>query len=173
MTKDPTKEASSKEQIRRYKRHLIGRVYMSGVERDAARVKANAEIFTPKKLVRKLAKKVGLKDIQNPKKRIIDTSCGDGQFLAYILYRRLKAGVPLQDALRTIYGIEKVEDNVNMCKERLLCGHGGNKRVRDIVDRNIVCADALTYHRRFDGTPPSDEDLEGPGKLLVIMNDEE
>jgi hypothetical protein len=23
----------------------------------------------------------------------------------------------------------------------------------DILDTNIVCADALTYHYRFDGTP--------------------
>jgi hypothetical protein len=23
----------------------------------------------------------------------------------------------------------------------------------DILDKNIVCADALTYHYRFDGTP--------------------
>jgi hypothetical protein len=49
-------------------------------------------------------------------------------------------------------------DNVELCRERLLCGRDDLKH---IVEQNIVCADALTYHYRFDGTAPdvTDRDL--------------
>ena len=29
------------------------------------------------------------------------------------------------------------------------------KEIWNILDKNIVCADALTYHYRFDVTPPT------------------
>jgi hypothetical protein len=46
-----------------------------------------------------------------------------------------------------------MEDNVKLCKERL-AGPNPTQQILDILDRNIVCADALKYHYRFDGTPP-------------------
>jgi hypothetical protein len=39
-----------------------------------------------------------------------------------------------------------------LCKERL-AGPNPTPEILDILDKNIVCADALTYHYRFDGTP--------------------
>ena len=44
-----------------------------------------------------------------------------------------------------------MQDNVDLCRERLLCGQ---EHLRHIVEKNIVCADALRYHYRFDGTDP-------------------
>jgi hypothetical protein len=44
-------------------------------------------------------------------------------------------------------------DNVKLCQERLLCG---KTELQHIVDNNIVEADSLKYHYRFDGSPPYD-----------------
>lgn len=67
-------------------------------------------------------------------------------------------GHSFEQALSTIYGVDLMPDNVQLCQDRLLCGR---EDLRHIVEQNIVCADALTYHYRFDGTDPelSDSDL--------------
>ena len=156
MGKGPITTPATGKWLKHYRVHLLEREYMSGVERDQARIKATAEVFTPDEMVRQLVLRVGKDEVSDPEKRIIDSACGDGQFLAYILYCRLEAKVPLLDALKTLYGVEKMADNVVMCRQRLNCGHGGG-RVTDVVNRNIVHADALTYHMRFDGTPPPEQ----------------
>ena len=138
--------------LENYRRHLLEREYMSGVERDYARIKATAEVFTPDDMVKILVKRVGMEIIRDPEKRIIDPTCGDGQFLAYILYCRLKAEIPLLTALKTLYGVEHEPDNVKMCRKRLCCGQEDSKRVMEIVSRNIVEGDTLSYHMRFDGS---------------------
>lgn len=152
MGEGPVTEAAEGDWLERYRSHLLDREYMSGVERDAARIKATAEVFTPNGMVKKLVERVGEGDVKNPKNRIIDPTCGDGQFLAYILYCRLKAKVPLLTALETLYGIEKEHDNVEMCRKRLGCGHDDHKDVARILNHNIFEGDALEYHMRFDGT---------------------
>jgi hypothetical protein len=65
-----------------------------------------------------------------------------------------RSGCTLEQALSTTYGVELMEDNVKLCKERL-AGPNPTQEILDILDKNIVCADALTYHYRFDGTPPN------------------
>ena len=91
-------------------------------------------------------------------KTFIDNSCGDGQFLGEILIRKVENGIDFETALSTIYGVDLMPDNVKLCQDRLLCGR---EDLRHIVEQNIVCADALRYHYRFDGTDPalSDQDL--------------
>jgi type I restriction-modification system DNA methylase subunit len=79
-------------------------------------------------------------------KTTCDPSCGNGQFLAEVLLRRLENGIELSEALSTIYGVDIMEDNVKVCQDRFLCGV---ERYRHIVEKNIVCADALTYDFSF------------------------
>ena len=153
MNKGPVIEPATGKWLRKYKKHLLSREYMSGIERDQARVKATSEVFTPDFMVKILVRKMGVRGLNNPKKRVIDPACGDGQFLAYILYRRLKKGVPLLEALETIHGIELMKDNADMCRRRLRCGHDEDSEVGEIVARNIFTGNALDYHMRFDGTP--------------------
>ena len=76
----------------------------------------------------------------------LDPSCGDGQFLGEIVIRKVEGGQTLEQALSTTYGVELMQDNVDLCRERLLCGH---EEYRHIVEKNIVCADALTYDYSF------------------------
>ncbi len=81
----------------------------------------------------------------------IDNNCGTGNILAEIVKRRLLAGLSLEETLNTLRGVDIISENVDLCRERLLCGQ---EHLRHIVEKNIVCADALRYHYRFDGTDP-------------------
>ena len=119
---------------------------MSGVQRSKLRVKATGEVFTPTKLVREILNKLPRKLFDDPEKTVCDTSCGDGQFLGEVLIRKLQKGHGLEQALGTIYGVDIMQDNVDLCRERLLCGR---EDLRHIVERNIVCADSLEYDYLF------------------------
>jgi type I restriction-modification system DNA methylase subunit len=129
--------------------HIRDRTYMAGVERDKLRVKATGEVFTPTELVREMLEQIPIKQFQDPAKTFLDNSCGDGQFLGEVLIRKMENGSTLELALQTIYGVDLMEDNVDLCRERLLCGRTD---LAHIVERNIVCHDALTYDYSFNGT---------------------
>lgn len=133
-------------------KHLFDRTYMSGIEREQTRVKATGEVFTPTVLVEEILDKIEQELFNDVTKTFLDPSCGDGQFLASVLYRKLESGIDFEQALSTIYGVDLMADNVELCRERLLCGR---EDLKHIVELNIVCADALTYHYRFDGTDAS------------------
>jgi hypothetical protein len=142
----------------RYIKHLRHREYMSGVDREKSRVKATGEVFTPTSLVQKILDELPQELFQDPAKTYLDPSCGDGQFLSEVLIRKLEHRQNFEQALSTIYGIDLMPDNVKLCQDRLLCGR---EDLRHIVEKNIVCADALRYHYRFDGTDPysTEQDL--------------
>lgn len=131
--------------------HARNREYMSGVERDNNRVKATGEVFTPTPLVQEMLDQMPLILFTDSSKTYLDPSCGDGQFLSEVLIRKVANGIDFEKALSTIYGVDLMPDNVKLCQDRLLCGR---EDLRYIVERNIVCADSLRYHYRFDGTDP-------------------
>jgi hypothetical protein len=126
--------------------------YMSGIERDKLRVKETAEVFTPTSLVQEMLDKLELvcqELFSNPNKTFLDPSCGDGQFLSEVVIRKMeRSGCTLEQALSTTYGVELMEDNVKLCKERL-AGPNPTQEILDILDKNIVCADALAYDYSF------------------------
>jgi hypothetical protein len=131
---------------------------MGGIERDRLRVKQTAEVFTPTWLVIEMLDKL---EESTPElftdvtKTYLDPSCGDGQFLSEVVIRKMeRSGCTLEQALSTTYGVELMEDNVQLCKERL-GGPNPTDEILEILDRNIVCAGALKYHYRFDGTHPT------------------
>ena len=135
--------------------HIRNRSYMSGVDRDKLRVKSTGEIFTPTDLVQEVLDNMPQEQFVDPTKTFLDPSCGDGQFLGEVLIRKLENGIDFEQALSTIYGVDLMEDNVELCRERLLCGR---EDLRHIVEQNIVCADGLRYHYRFDESYPYDDD---------------
>jgi hypothetical protein len=128
---------------------------MSGVERDKVRVKATGEVFTPTPLVQDVLNKIPESQFKDPSKTFLDNSCGDGQFLSEVLIRKIENGATFEQALSTIYGVDMMQDNVILCRERLLCGR---EDLRHIVEKNIVCADGLRYHYRFDNSYPYDDE---------------
>ena len=125
---------------------------MSGIERDKLRVKETAEVFTPTPLVQKILDKLEEEDSElfsNPNKTFLDNSCGDGQFLSEVVIRKMERnGCTLEKALSTVYGVELMEDNVKLCKERL-SGPNPTMKILKILDKNIICHDALTYDYSF------------------------
>ena len=126
--------------------HIRHRTYMSGVERDRARVKATGEVFTPTPLVQEILDHLDPSLFQDPTKTFLDPTCGNGQFLGEVLIRKIENGSTFEQALTTIYGVDLMQDNVDLCRERLLCGR---EDLRHIVEKNIVCHDALTYNYTF------------------------
>lgn len=141
--------------IKEYIEHSRTRFYMGGIERDKLRVKQTAEVFTPTPLVQEMLDKLPQELFEDPTKTFLDPSCGDGQFLSEVIIRKISmSGCTLEQALSTTYGVELMEDNVKLCKERL-AGPNPTEEIWTILDTNIVCADALTYHYRFDGTHPT------------------
>lgn len=137
--------------------HIRNRSYMGGVERDKLRVKSTGEVFTPTEIVREILEQIPFDHFQDPAKTFLDNSCGDGQFLGEILIRKMENGSTFEQALQTIYGVDMMQDNVDLCRERLLCGRTD---LAHIVERNIVCHDALTYDYSFNGTNLNQEDLQ-------------
>lgn len=127
--------------------HLFDRSYMSGIERERARVKATGEVFTPTPLVEEILDKFDPEVFKDPEKNFLDPSCGDGQFLASVLYRKLTNGIDFETALSTVYGVDIMIDNVDLCRERLLCGR---EDLRHIVEKNIQCNDGLRYGYTFE-----------------------
>jgi type I restriction-modification system DNA methylase subunit len=136
--------------------HVRDRAYMSGIERDKLRVKSTGEVFTPTPLVQTLLNDLPTNVFSDHNKTFLDPSCGDGQFLGEVLIRKMENGATFEQALSTVYGVDLMEDNVDLCRERLLCGQ---EHLRHIVERNIVCHDALTYDYSFNGTNLNEEDL--------------
>jgi type I restriction-modification system DNA methylase subunit len=148
----------NKEQI--YK-HLFERIYMSGTDREHSRVKATGEVFTPTPLVEEILDKMDAELFIDSTKTFLDPACGDGQFLASVLYRKLQNDIDFEVALSTIYGVDLMPDNVKLCQDRLLCGR---EDLRHIVEKNIVCADGLRYHYRFDDSHPYDDEVDANKK---------
>ena len=108
--------------------------------------------------------------------RFLEPACGDGNFVVEILRRKLVAArkrstlpknkkpVPSEFerqsvmAIASIYGIDLLADNVELCRDRLfdiwnaeyeaVCRGEANedcrRSVRFILSRNIICGNALT-----------------------------
>jgi len=138
--------------LKEYKEFSRNRKYMSGVDRDKLRIKQTAEVFTPTELVITMLDDLEKTDpeiFSNPEKTFLDNSCGDGQFLSEIVIRKMeRSGCSLEQALSTTYGVEFMEDNVLECRKRL-AGPNPSPRILEIVQRNIVHHDALTYNYSF------------------------
>ena len=138
-------------------KHLFDREYMSGVNRERTRVKSTGEVFTPTPLVEEILDKMNPELFSCPTKTLLDPTCGDGQFLASVLYRKIKNGIDFETALSTIYGADLMIDNVDLCRERLLCGR---EDLRYIVEKNIQCKNGLSYGYKFEAMGPARRKVE-------------
>ena len=132
--------------------HARDRVYMSGVDRDKLRIKQTAEVFTPTQLVQEMLDKLEKEDptlFSDSTKTFLDNSCGDCQFLSEVVIKKMeKSGCSLEEALSTTYGVEFMKDNVDECRKRL-AGPEPTDEIWEILNKNIVHHDALTYDYKF------------------------
>ena len=119
-----------------------------------ARKKQTAEVFTPPELCNEMMDKLSAGSWSDVTKTFLDNSCGNGNFLVEIYKRKVDTlhFDPIE-SLKSIYGVELMADNVQECRHRLVelaVSYNVDENVaRKIVERNIVCHDALTYDYEF------------------------
>jgi hypothetical protein len=139
-------------EIKDYIKHVRERIYMEGIERDEDRIQITAEVFTKTELVMEILDGIEQSNpelFNDPTKTFIDNCCGDGQFLSEIVIRKMERnGSTLIQALSTTYGVELMEDNVLECKKRL-SGPNPTEEIIQLLNKNIVHANALTYDYSF------------------------
>jgi len=152
---------------------------MTQIIRSKNRVKQTGEVFTPLSLVDEILEKFP-DDVWMPSKTFLDPACGDGNFLVRVVAWRIWLGSTPEEALKSTYGVDIMQDNVNHTRFRLLTNafyayhHNKDKllkhltyndeqnitkmdgykgfvqKYKHIVYKNIVCHDALTYDYNFD-----------------------
>lgn len=142
---------------------------MSGVERDRNRVKASGECFTPTPLVQEILDQLPQELFTDKIKTFLDPACGDGQFLSEVIIRKMENGATHEEALKTTYGADLMQDNCIECIKRLYAvtedqikvvkgthipkhwKRTGVKAIFKINNEiiNIVCADGLQYDFSF------------------------
>ena len=112
--------------------------YMSGVDRESDRVKATGEVYTPTDLVIEMLQTMNVEDFA-PGKTTLDPACGDGQLLVPVKWLKVfHYNMSEEDAVKDLYGVDIMRDNVDLCKRRL----GGG---------NIVMGNTLDPDIRLDG----------------------
>ncbi len=118
--------------------------------RTEQRKKDLGEVFTPSELVNEILDGIPQEIWDDKDKTFLDNSCGSGNLLIGIKDKLLANGHSLENVLNRIYGVDIMQDNVDECRERL----DPDNQYPEIMEKNILCADALRYHYRFDGTDP-------------------
>ncbi len=135
------------------------------------RVVDHGEVFTNEREVKAMCDLVN-DETQRIDSRFLEPACGDGNFLAEILDRKLavvkkKYRRSVMDfeknsllAVSSLYGVDIMMDNVISCRERLFriwdkqykavckkeCSEDMRDSIRFILSKNIVCGNALTLH---------------------------
>ena len=131
--------------------------------RSEERKKSLGEVFTPPALVKEILDQLPPEVWKDTTKTFLDNSCGNGNFLVALFPRMADGDSDPANILSRIHGVDIMQDNVEECRLRLLdlAIEKDPTRKKDylkILEQNIVCADGLRYHYRFDGTPPYDEE---------------
>ena len=150
---------------------------MTSQTKSKQRVADHGEVFTAEREVKAMCDLVK-QETERIESRFLEPACGNGNFLAEVLSRKLavvksRYGKSPADyekysvlAITSIYGVELLQDNAAECRERLFAlwdeAYTANNRqaaddqcreaVRFILKKNILCGDALTL-RQSDGTP--------------------
>ncbi|MGN1038785.1 MAG: hypothetical protein ACI4P0_05265, partial [Mailhella sp.] len=141
------------------------------------RVAAHGEVFTAEREVKAMCDLVK-SETERIESRFLEPACGNGNFLAEVLSRKLavvekrygQSPVEYERysllAVSSLYGVEILPDNAAECRQRLFAlwqeHYAGalkksppedvSESIRFILSRNILCGDALTL-LQADGTP--------------------
>lgn len=91
-------------------------------QKRKARKKQTAEDFTPAWLVNQMLDKLNEygKESWEPNKTFLDPACGNGNILVEVLKRKLSLGHDPTEALKSVYGVDIMDDNIKECRLRLL-----------------------------------------------------
>jgi 2-polyprenyl-3-methyl-5-hydroxy-6-metoxy-1,4-benzoquinol methylase len=86
------------------------------------RKKLTAEDFTPEFLVIQILDKLNEYSPESWEegKSFLDPACGNGNMLVCVLKRKLDLGHNPLASIRSVYGTDIMEDNIQECRQRLL-----------------------------------------------------
>lgn len=126
--------------------HIQNRAYMSGVERDKARVKATGEVFTPDSLANEVLESTIDHMNDDEKKNFVNSSwvdpaCGDGSLLGAVVIAKMRHGATFIQAIETVKGYDIEQSNVDEAIRRLSCGNG---QAEQILKSRIIRQNAGT-----------------------------
>ena len=126
--------------------HIQNRSYMSGVDRDRARIKARGEVFTPDSLANEVIESTI--DIMTDKEKTnfvdsvwVDPAMGDGSLLGAVIIAKMKQGASFIEAITTVKGYDIEKSNIDEAIKRLGCG---NDEATQILKKNLICQNAGT-----------------------------
>ena len=139
------------------------REYMSGVDRSNRNYKTQ-EVFTPDWMVDLMLNE--LPQCDNIDSVVIDVAVGDGQFVSKVLIRKMLSyqtcGVDIHTAfvmsLDGIFGIDIEKENVELCRQRLLCGCT-DPDIIDLVARRILIGNCLSPYDEINDQTSQDRTL--------------
>lgn len=124
-----------------------------GIQRSKERITKNGEVFTPFSVIDQMISKIPEEQWKDPKARFLDPTAGSGNILVRMLEKRLASGISTEDAVKTLYGVELMQDNRDLCVKRILEIVG--PKYAKIVNHNIVCADFFKWD--FENWKPKEE----------------
>lgn len=84
------------------------------------RIKEIGEVFTPENIVEEMITSIPDEIWANQNKTILEPTCGEGIFIIKIIKKRLSLGIDIEQAIKTIYGLDIMKDNIQKCKENVL-----------------------------------------------------
>ena len=142
---------------------------MSKQVKSRQRVADHGEVFTAEREVKAMCDLVKT-ETERIDSRFLEPACGEGAFLTEILSRKLmvvrtKYRRSVMDyeknsllAVSSLYGVDILLDNVQICRDNLYkiwekqykavckreCSDDVKRSIRFILERNIVCGNALT-----------------------------
>ena len=129
------------------------------------RVIEHGEVFTAQREVKSMVNLLQ-KEVEQINSICLEPACGEGAFLCEILYRKLSlcnSDTDRFEAVKSIYGIDILEDNVEICRENLFeiwkaadGNEDSQEAVKEILKRNIIHGDALKY---FDEMLTVEQDM--------------
>ena len=133
---------------------------LSGYDNETRRIRRKnsdvntQEYFTPYSIVKRMADKIQDEDWANPEKTFLEPAAGNGQFVCYVIYRRIISGVDPVTAFNTLYATELMKDNVDEMKERCIDLMKqmeidfDESEIRSIMEKNFICADFFEWDYR-------------------------
>jgi hypothetical protein len=138
------------------------REYMSGIDRTNRDYKTQ-EVFTPDWMVDLVLEE--LPSCDNIDSVVIDRAVGDGQFVSKVLIRKMlsyqNCGVDIHTSfvmsLDGIFGVDIEKENVDLCRERLLCGCT-DPDIIALVNRRIIIGDCLDPKKKLKNQSIQDHD---------------
>lgn len=142
---------------------------MSEQVKSRERVQAHGEVFTNEREVNAILDMVK-QETERIDSRFLEPACGNGNFLAEVLRRKLavvqsryRKSLPDYEryvfvAVGSLYGIDILDDNAQECRERLysmvedayltVCRNkptaGFLDAIRFVIEKNILCGNALS-----------------------------